>query len=277
MPYIRQEDRALLDPQIKNLQAKVSVLNLSGDFSVAWGYARYACLEILSRSSLKAAEQYCGIKNIQYWLIAQQCGIVSTIGREYHRRIVMEKKLQMVPLNLQNISRADPSDVLMLGQEIDDIVNAISTIAGPKENNYEGSYCSLVGYVLTELVPRILVDALDLQKVEFNHITLVVIDFFWMILGGEVYIKLAQDYEDGQMNLNGDVEVYSFLGNRLLQSDGPDPEDGPSAARGSPPNKNLPPNANPLQPLENDDDDLDDEEDDRTLDKGRGYRHDGND
>ncbi len=272
MPYIRQEDRALLDPQIKNLQAKAGVLNLSGNILVTWSYARYICLEILNRSSMRAAEQYRGIKNTRDWQIIYQCGIVTTIGREYYRRIVTENNLPMMPFNSQSISRELPSDVLMLEQEISDLVNTISTIAGPKENNCEGSYCGLVVYALTELVPRIMVDGLDVQKQEFSMFLLVAICYFWAILGAELY-QIACDYQDSQMRLHGDADVYSFLRSRLLD-DGGGPEDNPLGSNREPPDRKLPPDFDPTQPLQEEDEG---EEGDDFLNRKTSYKHDSND
>lgn len=226
MPYVPPKDRTCLMPLILALKEKTLVLmeRSRGDEGKLWGYLRHVATRLLTETSLSAAEQYQGKRGMRYWLIVDQAGICMNIAFELYDR-VLSKKPSGAPIWFQmpmvaGVLPPVPEDAEELNPEIDALVTEIAVISGPKDKtggyDYDGAYCGMDNYSLTELVPRVLMDFGDELKRSFTWLEAANLVTFWLMLMPELYL-LARKYEDEQIEKSGDVEVYQLMLNRLAE------------------------------------------------------------
>lgn len=221
MPYLVDKDKADLNPLIENLRARVVALSYGHDnmVEISWGYKRYIARKVLVDTALNAAEQYQGRRATRYWLLVDHAGIALNIGLELYRRVLAHKPdggsdillMFFEPSEMPSI----PEDAQALDAEIDALVREIAKIGGQEGYNYDGAYCGLDNYSLTELLPRILLSVLEANScdIEWDHIESLVI--FWLTMARELYTDVAHEYEDEQIKKNGDVKVYQLILERL--------------------------------------------------------------
>lgn len=224
MPYISQKDRTSLDVLIENLRARAVTLARShrGMTKATWGYMRYIALRVLVATSLNAAEQYQGKRGIRYWLVVDQAGIASNIAFElFDRRVSSDvaERFDFRPLRPQQMPNV-PSGAILLNPDIDALVREISRISSPDGYNYDGAYCGLVNYSMTELLPRILLSAKDANSVPLDIQDIIALIRFWLAIARELYVGIARQYEDEQIVKNGDVKIYHILLEHLQAAKG---------------------------------------------------------
>ncbi|MBU6415082.1 hypothetical protein KGQ34_02485 [Patescibacteria group bacterium] len=221
MPYIAEKDKLRLDPLIENLRVKAVML---ADFHVEKidaiaGYMRYVARRVLVETALNAAEQYQGKRETRYWLIVDHAGIASNIAFELFDRVLsrepdIAKRFDFRHLKLENMPLI-PADAFLLNAEIDALIQEIARIGGPEGYNYHGAYCGMVNYSLTELVPRMLLFMADASNISFDWFFVALLINFWLGLARELYVTVARQYEDEQIEKNGDVDVYKKLLERI--------------------------------------------------------------
>ena len=225
MPYVPPKDRLRLMPLILTLKEKMLFLveRSSGDQQKLLGYLRHAATRVLVETALNAAEQYQGKRGMRYWLVVDQAGIVMNIAFELYDR-VLSKKPNVVPVWFQIPMVAGmlppvPEDAEELNPAIDALVAEIAKISGPKDAtggyDYDGAYCGMDNYSMTELAPRVFMDFLDETKRSLVWTEVKDLVGFWFMMIPEFY-TLARKYEDEQIEKSGDVEVYELLFGRLL-------------------------------------------------------------
>ena len=216
MPYITLKDRSGLDPLIEKLREKVLDFPEGTAVSISM---RYIAERVLIEGSLNAAEQYQGKRATRYWLLVNHAGIALNIAFELWDRVfskVDPASLQwfealFVPLD--PIPSHDVSQIL--GSDVDALIAKIKKLAGPFGYNYDCAYCGLVNYAMTELMPRIMMDACDSGGDDFVAEDVEDMMFFWFGLARTLYTEIARPYEDEQIAKNSDVSVYNLLLRRL--------------------------------------------------------------
>ncbi len=221
MPYLVPNDKAELNPLIENLRAKVVTLSNAHNnmVEISWGYKRYIARKVLVDTALNAAEQYQGKRATRYWLLVDHAGIALNIGFELYRRVLVHKPggvsqsalTFFEPLDMPDI----PEGAQELDAEIDALVREIAKIGGPGGYNYDGAYCGLDNYSLTELLPKILLSVLEANSVNIDWDHIVALVLFWLTMALELYTDVAHPYEDEQIKKNGDVDIYDLLLSRL--------------------------------------------------------------
>lgn len=233
MPYIRSQDRSRLMPLILALKDKTMFLvertggdELRRDERLI-GYLRHIAMRVLEETALKASEQYHGERKRRYWMIVDQAGICMNIAYELYDRVLSKQPASAggarawFSIPMAGVLPAVPEDADELNPAIDALIAEISAISGPKEMtggyDYDSAYCGPVNFSLTELAPRALMDFqtdLDFGRTCFYWESVENLITFWLMLVPELYL-LARKYEDGQIEKNGDVEVYQLMLDRL--------------------------------------------------------------
>lgn len=223
MPYVPEKDRRDLERLIAPLHDKILYLAKQDSASCgvecgAWGYMRHVAIRVLTESGLNAAEQYQGKRGMRYWLIVDQAGIALNIAFELFDRVYAECGETMMTENVVLEPKPEeyplPDDTRELDREIDALLSQIAENAGPKGYNYDGAYCGLVNYSMTELMPRVLKGVRDAQNSRFGWGDAKEIIEFWIDVARELYNPLvARPYEDAQRrpDKNGDVRVYGEM------------------------------------------------------------------
>ncbi len=229
MPYVPPKDRQLLMPLILRLKEKMLFLverSRGGDHKL-WGYLRHVAMRVLEETALNAAEQYQGKRGRRYWLVVDQAGIAMNIAFELYDR-VLSKKPGGAPIwfsspMVAGLLPAVPEDAKELNLEIDALVAEISKISGPKDitggYDYDGAYCGMDNYSMTELAPRVFMDFACEAKLTLTWMGVEDLVKFWFMMMPEFYV-LARSYEDEQIGKNGDVEVYQLMLDRLPKEQG---------------------------------------------------------
>ena len=116
----------------------------------------------------------------------------------------MPKSFPQIP---DNASELDP--------EIDALIAEISKIGSPKRYNYDGAYCVMDNYALSELMPKIVMSVLDATEDQMYLSTVEMLITFWLTIGRELYTKVARRYEAEQIEKNGDIGVYQEMLTRI--------------------------------------------------------------
>ena len=225
MPYVSPQDRTRLMHLILALKEKTLALveRARGDERKLWGYLRHVAMRVLEETALNAAEQYQGKRGRRYWLVVDQAGICMNIAFELYDRVLSKKPDGAriwfdIPMVAGMLPQA-PEDAKELNPAIDALVAEISAISGPKDKtggyDYDGAYCGMDNFSLTELAPRVVMDLLDEMKHSFTWMEVEDLVTFWLMLIPELYLP-ARQYEDEQIEKNGDVEVYGLMQNRLM-------------------------------------------------------------
>ncbi len=217
MPYIAQkashEDRQKLNPFIERLKQDICRLSNKNPKNIPWPYLRYSALKVIEQCSLNAAFAYQGKRALRYWLIVDQAGIASNIAFELFDRIIKpysaSESIYRTPFCCYEFSPETffapfPENIDELDNSPNELIDTISEIAGPSGYNYDGAYCGLVNYSLTELMPKVLIKF----KTKLNLKDYAMLVNFWFHLAVELYQKHARPYEDEQIGKNGDVDVY---------------------------------------------------------------------
>ena len=221
MPYIPEPDRPRLMPLILALKEKVLFLVTHGALAEQklWGYLRHVAMRVLGETALNAAEQYQGKRGMRYWLVVDQAGIAMNIAFELYDRVISKKpggapiwfQIPMVAGMLPPV----PEDAEELNPAIDALVAEIAKISGPKDvtggYDYDGAYCGMDNYSMTELAPRVFMDFFG----TFTWMEVEDLVKFWLMMIPELY-TIARKYENEQWEKSGDVEVYKLLFGRLL-------------------------------------------------------------
>ena len=225
MPYVPSKDRPRLAPLILALKEKTLALveRTRRNERNLWGYLRHVAMRVLEETALNAAEQYQGKRGRRYWLVVDQAGICMNIAFELYDRVLSKKPdgartwfdIPMVAGALPSV----PEDASELNPAIDALIAEISAISGPKGltggYDYDGAYCGMDNFSMTELAPRVLMELLDEMKRSFTWRDVEDIVKFWLRMVPEFYV-LARKYENEQIEKSGDVEVYKLLFGRLL-------------------------------------------------------------
>ncbi len=217
MPYIVGKDKLRLDPLIENIRAKVVMLADGHEEMVAaaWGYMRYIARRVLVETALNAAEQYQGKRGTRYWLVVDHAGIASNIALELFDRVLsrnsgVAERFDFRPLKPEDMPQI-PVDAFSLDPETDALIQEIARISGPDGYNYDGAYCGMDNYSLTELLPRILLSVKEANSVSLDWSDIETLIRFWLAIKKELYTDIARQYEDEQIEKNGDVEVYRIV------------------------------------------------------------------
>lgn len=229
MPYVPPKDRTRLMPLILRLKDKMLFLveRSRGDERELWGYLRHVAMRVLEETALNAAEQYQGKRGRRYWLVVDQAGITMNIAFELYDR-VLSKKPGGAPIwfNMPMVTGllpAVPEDAGELNLAIDALVGEISNISGPKDitggYDYDGAYCGMDNYSMTELAPRAFMDLFCEAKLTLTWMGVEDFMRFWLMMMPEFY-ALARIYEDEQIEKSGDVEVYKMMLERLAKAEG---------------------------------------------------------
>lgn len=226
MPYVPQKDRTRLMPLILALKEKMLFLveRSRGDDRTLWGYLRYVAMRVLEETALNAAEQYQDKRGRRYWLVVDQAGIVMNIAFELYDRVFSKKPdgaciWLPIPMVAIGMLPPIPEDASELNVAVDALVVEIACISGPKSKtggyDYDGAYCGMDNYSMTELAPRVFMDLFCEAGLKFTWTDVENFIRFWFMMIPEFY-ALARAYEDEQIVKSGDVEVYQLMLERLL-------------------------------------------------------------
>lgn len=217
MPYIPPKDKPTLDALIENIRVKtVTLANAQEKMTTAaWGYMRHIAKRVLVETALNAAKQYQGKRGTRYWLVVDHAGIASNIAFELFDRVLSRnpdsaKRFDFRPLRPEGMPEI-PADAFLLNPEIDALAQEIARISGPEGYSYDGAYCGMDNYSLTELLPRILLSVKVANSVSLDWQDIEALIRFWLAIKNELYADIARQYEDEQIVKNGDVEVYRIL------------------------------------------------------------------
>lgn len=242
MPYVRKEDRELLEPFIERLAtvaADIIADELNKQKRKSKVFERLCMIvyfnslakAILRETALESAVQCGEERRLRYKLIAKQSAIIINIMSELQRRVMSSSPL---PYNLEVALGSigspdlqeyggDDSEELCVGLAIvvDGMVFAINEVADRHKDR--DAFMGLDNYTLTELMPRIILKIYAKFQKPFDWNDILFLLQFWWAFYKDFYSSIAGPYEDEQIAKNGDVEIYGrMLGLLEVGKDGKD-------------------------------------------------------
>ena len=237
MPYIKPGYKARLYPHIQEIARWIvtKAETETGGQDLAWALLRYAGLNILGSCELQInllAENHI---RLCYWMIAVTDGVIMNVKRELKRRKcpqkpdsnlesgfktlysrVKGKELGETKYGQTEEPNATESEkparnlVEGLGGHIENLVEEIMTIVREKPD--EKTFMGLCNYSLTTLGPLVV---MDVYGKDFNLEWLQILVLFWEEVVEDFYKETAAPYEDIQIELNGNCEVFALIDERL--------------------------------------------------------------
>lgn len=97
MPYIKQEDRAILNPAIDELGKLICKITSEAEIpELAFGgLLNYS----LTRTVLYVIKNQFGEKGIRYWIVAMASGVLHNVADEFYRRLASPYEDKQIRVN----------------------------------------------------------------------------------------------------------------------------------------------------------------------------------
>lgn len=216
MPYIPPEFRLRLKPHLKKIK-RCMVANLGTlpeNRDAAWAYLRYVGINLIMQCALAAN---CRLENrirLRYWALAFAEAVFMHVSRELKRR----RKILSPSLELgigskgwyTRLKRKELADTSGLDELIKGLTREIISICEKNPQNI--AFVGLCNYSLTTLGPRLM---MEVYRRDFNRELVQFLAFFWTKVPEDFYEETAAPYEEKQILINGDCDVFIELERRL--------------------------------------------------------------
>lgn len=216
MPYISPELKPLLKLHLKKIKECI-VKNIGTNpenRDTAWTYLRHVGINLITQCALAAN---CRLENRirwRYWTLAFAEAVCMHMSRELKRR----RKILSPSLELgtgfktlyARLKRKGLADTSELDELIESLTREIIYISEKDPENI--AFVGLCNYSLTTLGPWLM---MEVYGEDFNRELLQFLAFFWSKLAEDFYEESAAPYEEKQIFINGDCEVFIELERRL--------------------------------------------------------------
>lgn len=216
MPYIPSEHKPRLKSHLNKIKQCI-VTNLGTqpeNRDAAWAYLRHVGITLITQCALAANVRLENRVRLRYWTLAFAEAVFMHVSRELKRR----RKILSPSLELgtgsknwyARLKRKDLMDTSELDELTQNLTREIISISAEDPENI--AFVGLCNYSLTTIGPRLM---MEVYKKDFNRELVQFLAFFWTKTAEDFYQEFAAPYEEKQMLVNGDCEVFAEMERRL--------------------------------------------------------------
>jgi len=228
MPYIKPQDKPLLNPHIHALRTEIVAIAKKdpNDMATAFALLHYAGIRLEQEAALDATELSHGRRRLRYWIYALTDGVLMQVGRELIRKKKLPEPSEIQLYQFKKFFRSLPkyADVPKMNLLICDLVNKIMRIE--IGYGYDAAFAGLCNYSLTTLGPGVVMDIYQKSdagiargaKRSLRIALLQKLAHFWWDTAQVLYNTEVARYEDQARDNNGEVEIYEEI-DRWLEED----------------------------------------------------------